>query len=146
MAVKNEFIQNEAEDKTTASKRKKEKVVSDESSSKRTFLKFGERIDKKRVRTVIGIAFVLFSFFSFLACFSYFFTWQADQDRVLGVNLINFLFDGNPEPVSNWFGKFGAWMSHLYLYRWFGISSFAIIFMISGGIFFPYFIIIAFVK
>lgn len=130
MAVKNEFIQNEAEEKTTTAKRKKEKVVAGEASSKNIFSKFGERIDKKRVRTILGIAFVLFSFFSFLACFSYFFTWQADQDRVLDVNLVDFLFDGNPEPVANWFGKFGAWMAHLYFYRWFGISSFAVIFMV----------------
>jgi S-DNA-T family DNA segregation ATPase FtsK/SpoIIIE len=130
MAVKNEFIQNDGADKPTASSRKKEKVVASDSTSKKSLFKFGERIDKKRVRTILGIAFVLFSFFSFLACFSYFFTWQADQDRVLDTNLFSFLFDGNPEPVANWFGKFGAWMSHLYFYRWFGISSFAIIFMI----------------
>lgn len=89
-----------------------------------------ERFDKKRTKTIIGILLVLFSFFAFLSCVSYFFTWTADQDRVLGQTLFGFLFDSNPEPVANWLGKFGAWTSHLLMFRWFGVSSFAITFCI----------------
>ncbi|WP_341902030.1 DNA translocase FtsK [Fluviicola taffensis] len=92
--------------------------------------RLSNRFDKKRVKTIFGIAMVLFSFFTFLSCFSYFFTWTSDQDRVLDVSLFGFLFDSNPEPVENWLGKFGAWMSHLFMYRWFGVSSFAISFVI----------------
>ncbi|MFN5417635.1 MAG: DNA translocase FtsK 4TM domain-containing protein, partial [Flavobacteriia bacterium] len=33
------------------------------------------------------------------------------------------------EPVSNWFGKLGAWVSHLLIYSWFGLSSFGFSFM-----------------
>jgi len=88
------------------------------------------RFDKKRTKTIVGILLVLFSFFAFLSCASYFFTWQADQDRVLNKTLFGFLFDNDPEPVENWLGKFGAWMSHLFMYRWFGISSFAISFCV----------------
>ncbi|MFN6014929.1 MAG: DNA translocase FtsK 4TM domain-containing protein, partial [Flavobacteriales bacterium] len=42
--------------------------------------------------------------------------------------------DGSEEPVTNWLGKFGAWSSHLLIYRWFGLSSFGftVLLFISG--------------
>lgn len=48
--------------------------------------------------------------------------------------LFEFLFEDNDEPVANWLGKFGAWSSHLFLYKWFGISSFGfcLLLLISG--------------
>ena len=45
MAVKNEFIQNEAEEKTATAKRKKEKVVANGASSKNIFSKFFSSYD-----------------------------------------------------------------------------------------------------
>ncbi|MFN5845098.1 MAG: DNA translocase FtsK 4TM domain-containing protein, partial [Flavobacteriia bacterium] len=70
----------------------------------------------------------------FLSCLSYIFTCTEDQDRVLNKGLFEFLFDGSEEPVSNWLGKFGAWASHLLIYRWFGLSSFGftVLLFISG--------------
>ncbi len=132
MAVENEYRQKgeqQAEEKIKKDSKagvKKERKVSDNALLDR----LANRFDKKRVKTILGIAMVLFSFFTFLSCFSYFFTWKSDQDRVLDTSLFTFLFDGNPQPVENWLGKFGAWMSHLFMYRWFGISSFAISFII----------------
>jgi S-DNA-T family DNA segregation ATPase FtsK/SpoIIIE len=49
---------------------------------------------------------------------------------VLEKTLFTFLFENDPEPVANWLGKFGAWMSHLFMFRWFGVSSFAISFVL----------------
>ena len=133
MAVENEYRQkgeqqaeeknNKKDSKTGA---KKERRTSDNALMDRLLSRF----DKKRVKTILGIAMVLFSFFTFLSCFSYFFTWKSDQDRVLDTSLFTFLFDGSSLPVENWLGKFGAWMSHLFMYRWFGVSSFAISFII----------------
>lgn len=130
MAIQNE-LRERTEEKPVEkeSKAKKTKVVSGD--SKPTLVnRLSERFDKRRTKTILGSILVLLSFFTFLACLSYFFTWKADQDRVLDKTLLGFLFDDNPEPVSNWFGKFGAWMSHLFMYRWFGISSFGISFMV----------------
>ena len=92
------------------------------------------RFDKKKVKTTVGAMLILLSFYLFLACLSYIFTWTEDQDRVLNKGLFEFLFDGSEEPVSNWLGKFGAWTSHLLVYRWFGLSSFGFTFLlfISG--------------
>jgi DNA segregation ATPase FtsK/SpoIIIE, S-DNA-T family len=136
MAVENEYRQKseQTEGKSDSNQDKKEPkgkgVKSPKASGNALLDRLSNRFDKKRVKTILGIVLVLFSFFTFLSCFSYFFTWVADQDRVLDVSLFSFLFDGNPEPVQNWLGKFGAWMSHLFMYRWFGISSFAISFII----------------
>ena len=132
MAVENEYRQKSeqtAEEQTKKApkgKPSKERKPSDNALLDR----LANRFDKKRFKTILGIAMILFSFFTFLSCFSYFFTWTSDQDRVLDVSLFTFLFDSNPEPVQNWLGKFGAWMSHLFMYRWFGVSSFAISFII----------------
>ncbi|AEA42521.1 FtsK/SpoIIIE family DNA translocase [Fluviicola taffensis] len=136
MTVENEYRQKseQTEAKSDSNQDKKEPkgkgTKSPKASGNALLDRFSNRFDKKRVKTIMGIAMVLFSFFTFLSCFSYFFTWTADQDRVLDVSLFSFLFDGNPEPVQNWLGKFGAWMSHLFMYRWFGVSSFAISFII----------------
>src|SRR6218665_1849261 len=146
MALENEFRPKEepVEEKSTKKVRYTTGDVEDEpagkstKSSKAKNIKIDaaplkgltSRFDKKRTKTIIGILMVLFSFFAFLSCVSYFFTWQADQDRVLNQTLFAFLFDENPDPVENWVGKFGAWMSHLFMYRWFGISSFAISFCV----------------
>jgi S-DNA-T family DNA segregation ATPase FtsK/SpoIIIE len=129
MAVQNEFREKGAEE--PKEKQVKQPVKESKSLLSKTPLRnLGERLDKKRTKTILGVGFVLFSFFTFLSCFSYFFTWMPDQDRLLNKGLIEFLFEDNPEPVANWLGKFGAWMSHLFMYRWFGISSFGISFII----------------
>ncbi|MGV3629693.1 MAG: DNA translocase FtsK 4TM domain-containing protein [Bacteroidota bacterium] len=86
------------------------------------------RFDRKKTKTILGAVFVLLSFYCFFACLSYIFTWKQDQDHVLDKGLIEFLFEANNEPVSNWFGKLGAWISHLFIYRWFGLSSFGFAF------------------
>lgn len=129
MAVQNEFREKNEEKPTE--KQPKKKAAEPKGETPKTSLKnLGERFDKKRTKTIIGVGLVLFSFFTFLSCFSFFFTWTADQDRLMGKGLFQFLFEDNPEPVANWLGKFGAWMSHLFMYRWFGLSSFAITFMV----------------
>ena len=115
--------------KTTTSSTKKEK------NSKRVELKnpvtgFTNRFDKKKVKTITGSIFILTAFYLFLACLSYLFTWTVDQDRVLDKNLLEFLTEDDTVQVSNWLGKFGAWTSHLLFYRWFGISSFGIPFIL----------------
>lgn len=94
----------------------------------------GNRFNKKKLKSTIGALLILLSFYLFLAFLSYLFTWKSDHDRVVNKGLFEFLFEQNEEPVANWLGKFGAWMSHLFVYRWFGISSFGfcLLFMISG--------------
>lgn len=133
MAIENEYRGKEEviepiEDKKD--KKIKEKKVNKPVSIKNPIGALTERFDKKKVKTIIGVLMVLLSCYMFLACFSYLFTWKIDQDRVINKSLFEFLFEDNEEPVSNWLGKFGAWTSHLLVYRWFGISSFGISFLV----------------
>ncbi len=122
MGQENEYISKDFVE--TAQKEKKEKKTKKKSPSINPLKNVSSRFDKKRFKSTIGALIILLSFYLFLSCLSYIFTWTEDQDRVLGKGLFEFLFEENDQPVANWLGKFGAWCSHLVIYRWFGISSF----------------------
>jgi S-DNA-T family DNA segregation ATPase FtsK/SpoIIIE len=112
-------------------KPKKEKAAPVEKEKKgKLFSGLGDRFDRKKVKTAIGSILILLSFYLFLSCLSYLFTWTEDQDRVLNKGLFEFLFDGNEKPVSNWLGKFGAWTSHLLIFKWFGLASFGMTYLL----------------
>jgi S-DNA-T family DNA segregation ATPase FtsK/SpoIIIE len=103
-------------------------------SSGPSLTKVADRFNKKKIKSAVGVLLILLSFYLFLSFLSYLFNWQADQDRVMNKGLFEFLFEQNDEPVANWLGKFGAWASHLFMYKWFGVSSFGfcLLFLISG--------------
>ncbi|HYH14738.1 MAG TPA: DNA translocase FtsK [Flavisolibacter sp.] len=86
-----------------------------------------ETIDFKKIardeRTwkIIGTVSLLISIFLFIAFVSYFFTWKEDQDKVLH-NDSDFLGE-NEIRVSNLLGRLGAYISHFFIYRGFGVAS-----------------------
>ena len=121
---------NEEKAKESAKNTSKKNVETKKIGLKNPLTNISNRFDKKKTKTILGAVFVLLSFYFLFACLSYFFTWKQDQDRVLEKGLFDFLFEDNKEPVSNWFGKLGAWISHLLVYRWFGISSFGFSFLL----------------
>ncbi|MFK7784860.1 MAG: DNA translocase FtsK 4TM domain-containing protein [Crocinitomicaceae bacterium] len=134
MALDNEYIGKDekasAEKKTTKKKptssTRTRKKKAPKKKTKSPLQQLKERLNQKKVRTSIGVGLLIFSFFIFLAVFSYLFTWQEDQNRLINKGFFEFLFEENSAPVANWLGKFGAWISHLLVFRWFGISSLAI--------------------
>jgi len=111
-------------------KEKKSAPRKEKTERKIALPEFGGKIDKKKLNTILGSSFFLLSIFLFLSCFSYLFTWKDDQDRILYKGFFEFMFDNSEEPVENWLGKFGAWSSHLLIYRWFGLASFGIPFLL----------------
>lgn len=123
-----EDLLEEAENKATKKESKAKPKEKKEAKNPLDGLK--GKFDSKKFNTSYGSFLLLLSVFLFLACFSYLFTWKDDQDRVLYKGLFEFLFDANEEPVENWLGKFGAWTSHLLVYRWFGLASFGIPFLL----------------
>lgn len=131
MAQGNEYISKEKN--TRGNSKKNEKTSSPPPKKTKKTLNIN-KLNQKKAKNIIGAALLLLSCYFFLACLSYLFTWQSDQDRVINKSLIEFLFDGNTTPVDNWLGKFGAWSSHLLIYKWFGLSSFGfcILLFISG--------------
>lgn len=76
-----------------------------------------------RVIKISGLLLVLLSLYLFIAFFSYLFTWKEDQSVVLNASF-NIIFDAANHKVENWLGIIGAMLSHLFMYRGFGLSSF----------------------
>lgn len=137
MSVDNEYIEKGADENPPKEEKKAPKKRKSSTTSKKkkkksnsAIGKYLDQIDRKKVKNTLGVISVLLAVYIFLACFSYLLTWQEDQNRVLNKGLFEFLFDGSDEPVANWLGKFGAWVSHLLIYRWFGIASFAFALML----------------
>jgi S-DNA-T family DNA segregation ATPase FtsK/SpoIIIE len=131
--AENEYREKESIDEETRDKpsNKRSKTRKEgKSASKSSFLGLSSRIDAKKVKTALGSLLILISFYTFLACLSYLFTWAQDQDQVLDKSLFSYLLENEEKPVDNWLGKFGAWTSHLFIFRWFGISSFGISFLL----------------
>ena len=130
MSTENQYIepgQNaESDNKSAPKKKRKSKKKASKKKPDNGLQKFINRIDTKKVKSTTGIILILLSFFFFLSSFSYLLTWQDDQYRVMNKGFFEFIFDGSEEPVANWLGKFGAWMSHLLIYKWFGVASFGI--------------------
>src|SRR5690606_148034 len=83
----------------------------------------------------LGAFLSLFALYQILAFISYLFTWKADQNLVLNKGLFSFLFSGTEEiQVGNHLGKLGAWISHKFIFDWFGLASFLfpLMFIVAG--------------
>jgi len=78
----------------------------------------------ERIQKLIGLLLILAGIYLFIALLSYVFTWDKDQDKVLGPLSDLFSIDTK---VVNWLGKFGALVSHVFMYKWFGVSSFILV-------------------
>jgi S-DNA-T family DNA segregation ATPase FtsK/SpoIIIE len=130
----NEFIpKNEARTESPSSssrKRKEEKVTPSSQEKTPARWNFLSGFDSKRFKVILGSTLSLLSIYLFLACVSYLFTWTEDQDRILQRSFFDYIFDTTEAPVENWLGKFGAWTSHLMIYRLFGVTSFGICFLL----------------
>lgn len=78
----------------------------------------------ERTQKIVGLLLILFSAYLTIAFVSYFSSWEVDQDKVLGSRADLFL----PETkVKNWLGKFGALISHFFMYKGFGAASFILV-------------------
>jgi len=100
---------------------------------KREFLPQFDLSDGRAIK-ILGLFFVILSLYFLIAFTSYLFTWQDDQSYVIDANGgWGNLFKTSEElknagvttpVVQNWLGKFGALLSHQFIYEWFGIASF----------------------
>ncbi len=80
-------------------------------------------IYNNQFQKVFGLVLLLFATFLSFSFISYPFTWEDDYSKVVG-NLFS------PEvKVENWLGKFGALLSHIFIYKWFGLASFVFPFL-----------------
>ena len=77
----------------------------------------------RHYKILFGALLMLFSIGLFLAFVSYFFTWQQDQ------SLLSDFANKNAE-AQNVMRKFGASVSHFFIYKGFGVSSFVFPFLL----------------
>ncbi|KIC89319.1 DNA translocase FtsK 4TM domain-containing protein [Flavihumibacter sp. ZG627] len=90
-------------------------------------------VKDERTLKITGAILLLLAIFLFIAFTSYLFTWQEDQDKVFKGGS-EFLFADNIR-VSNLLGRLGAWVSHFFFYKGFGIASYFLcsLFFVSGA-------------
>ena len=94
----------------------------------------------KTKRIAIGSCFLIVGAILTLSFFSFFFTWENDQSELLNKSAGEFLFsqtdtsdpaleEAQPIEILNKGGKLGALLSKKFIHDWFGIGSFAIVFL-----------------
>ncbi|HWY12529.1 MAG TPA: DNA translocase FtsK 4TM domain-containing protein, partial [Bacteroidia bacterium] len=118
-------VVEEEEEETEVETTPKPKVKKKEKVAKVTI---SDRIQKvvsvyqnERTQKIIGLTLILSASYLCIAFISYFFTWDVDQDKVMGS--FSDLFSTETK-VTNWLGKLGALVSHQFMHKWFGVSSF----------------------
>jgi len=94
---------------------KKKKTVK-KTPSKPRFQKTKKFFGSRQTHTVFGLFVVIFAVFLFFSIISYFFNWQQDQSQLA-------FFTNKSITVKNLLGKIGATLSHLLIYKGFGISA-----------------------
>jgi len=97
-------------------------------SAKRKKGSSGLKVNDERIVKIVGVLCLFLSLYLTVAFVSYFFTWQADQDKVLQLSS-SILFNGDIE-VQNWLGRLGAFTSNLFFYWGFGLSSVGILLLL----------------
>jgi len=128
----NSFKEDNEPRQTTKSE--KEKYVKPKSPKMPTF-----DLNNSRLVKIAGLFFLILTIYFLVAFTSYLFTWQQDQSYVSPANggwhnlfkTVKELQDnGIKTPiVENWLGKFGALLSDLFIYEWFGVASFIFVFV-----------------
>jgi S-DNA-T family DNA segregation ATPase FtsK/SpoIIIE len=78
-----------------------------------------------RYKFLAGIFILFFAIYLTIAFTSFFFTWKSDQSFEWGHVVSNANIT-----VENWAGKVGARFANLFIAKWFGVTSFAIPFLL----------------
>lgn len=88
----------------------------------------------ERVRIILGAFIILLALYLYLTFISYLFTWKIDQSfftsKIDQSSYFSKVFSGPETTVDNWGGKLGAYLSNLFMNRWFGLASFFLPFIL----------------
>lgn len=77
----------------------------------------------EKFKFLFGIFLLFFTVYSLIAFISFIFTWQ-DDGHMLDMGFFQIL--GQEKPANS-MGKLGAFISKVFIYKWFGISAFGFI-------------------
>jgi S-DNA-T family DNA segregation ATPase FtsK/SpoIIIE len=84
----------------------------------------------ERIKRIIGLFLIIASVFMLVAFTSFLFSWKADQNLVYNsdsfVQASEYI---NLKQTSNWAGLLGAYISYVFMAKWFGLSSYLFIFL-----------------
>ncbi len=125
MAEKKKII-SKASQPSSALKQEKEETI-----------EIKELLKDERTHKIAGSVFLLFSVLLFIAFTSYLFTWQEDQDKVFNEGYKLLL--GSSSKLANLMGSFGAIISHLLIFKGFGVAAYlfcSLFFVIGINLFF----------
>ncbi len=101
-------------------------------SGKFSGTQFKNASSAEKVKKIIGILLLLGALLLFFSFVSFFFTWKYDQSLINETNhLVKSFKELKPELIHNIAGLLGAYLSHLFICRWFGIASFLFIPLIT---------------
>ena len=132
MASKGNRVRNpKAEDETEVVEKPKSKANNSKSKNKKTESRrfslstITDYFQNEKLHKVTGLFLLLLSVFMLVAFTSFFVTWNADHDKVAGSWWT--LLSRPDIQVDNWLGKFGAIISHQFIEKWFGVSSFVFV-------------------
>ena len=119
--------------KTKSQKSKEEPVKPDTlKQEKEVKIEVKKLLKDERTHKIAGSICLLMAILFFIAFTSYLFTWDEDQDKVFqhGYRLLL----GTDTKVANLMGTFGAYISHFFIYKGFGIASYLIctLFLVLG--------------
>ena len=78
----------------------------------------------KQNKIILGSLIMLFSIALFFAFISFYFTWQDDQSLLSEFSIRN-------QQARNLLNKFGASISHFFVYKGFGIASLIFTFLFN---------------
>lgn len=99
---------------------KEKKSRSSKSQSKFSFA----FLKDPRFRLTIGFFLIITSLYLFVAFVSYLFTGKADQSVIESLQASGVIDSGRE--TDNWLGLYGALTSHYLIFRWLGVSAFAV--------------------
>ena len=86
------------------------------------------RFRNEKLAVVLGFLLIVTGIFTAIALTSYFFTWQIDFDKIETLTFSEILT--GKTIITNITGSLGAALSHLLIYQWFGIGSYAFSFVL----------------
>ena len=100
-----------------------------ETAKESKFKRFKSFFTNERSKFIVGLIISFVTIYIALALISFFFTGGADQSKIENIPLADLVI--NRGSVDNWTGVRGAYLADLLMNKWFGISSFLILFFLG---------------
>ncbi|MDR1258514.1 MAG: DNA translocase FtsK [Tannerellaceae bacterium] len=106
------------------------KAVKRGADEERFYVTLKKFLTNEHTRFITGLILSFLAIYIGLAILSFFFTGAADQSKIENIPLSDLVFYKGS--IENWAGVRGAYIADLLINRWFGISSFLILFFLGS--------------